>query len=101
MRGTGADRLVVVLKPGNAGGAKGTGHPGLLGGQPGLPAGSFQDHGISLRVVKGRFMARVAQRVASEMSCRPVSRRAPMARLRRAAMTRGPDRVRAAELSSR
>src|SRR5262249_46297947 len=33
-RGTGADRLVVVTKPGNAGGAKGTGHPGLLGGQP-------------------------------------------------------------------
>jgi len=29
-----ADRPVVVPKPGNAGGAKGTGHPGLAGGQP-------------------------------------------------------------------
>jgi RNA-directed DNA polymerase len=28
-----ADRPVVVRKPGNAGGAKGTGHPGLVGGQ--------------------------------------------------------------------
>jgi hypothetical protein len=34
MRGTGADRLVVAMKPGNAGGAKGTGHPGAVGGQP-------------------------------------------------------------------
>jgi hypothetical protein len=33
-RGTGADRLVVVMKPDNAGGAKGTGHPGQLGDQP-------------------------------------------------------------------
>jgi hypothetical protein len=40
MRGTGADRLVVVRKPGNAGGAKGTGHPGLFGGQPVLPGGA-------------------------------------------------------------
>jgi hypothetical protein len=39
MRGTGADRLVVALKPGNAGGAKGTGRLGLLGGQPVLPGG--------------------------------------------------------------
>ena len=39
-RGTGADRLVVVMKPGNAGGAKGTGHPGLLGGQPAGPGGA-------------------------------------------------------------
>ena len=39
-RGTGADRLVVVMKPGNAGGAKGTGHPGLLGGQPAWPGGA-------------------------------------------------------------
>ena len=37
MRGTGADRLVVAAKPGNAGGAKGTGRPGLLGGQPECP----------------------------------------------------------------
>src|SRR6266581_9457521 len=34
MRGTGADRLVVAARPGNAGGAKGAGHPGLVGGQP-------------------------------------------------------------------
>jgi hypothetical protein len=34
MRGTGADRLVVAKRPGNAGGAKGAGHPGLLVGQP-------------------------------------------------------------------
>jgi len=39
-RGTGADRLVVVMKPGNAGGAKGTGHLGLLGGQPAWPGGA-------------------------------------------------------------
>src|SRR4051794_20564606 len=39
-RGTGADRLVVVMKPGNAGGAKGTGHLGLLGGQPGCLGGA-------------------------------------------------------------
>jgi hypothetical protein len=34
MRGTGADRPVVATRPGNAGGAKGPGHPGSLGGQP-------------------------------------------------------------------
>jgi hypothetical protein len=34
MRGTGADRPVVAVKPGNAGRAKGTGHLGLLSGQP-------------------------------------------------------------------
>lgn len=34
MRGTGADRLVVAVKPGNAGGATGAGHPGSLAGQP-------------------------------------------------------------------
>jgi hypothetical protein len=34
MRSTGADCLVVAVKPGNAGGAKGAGHPGLLSGQP-------------------------------------------------------------------
>jgi hypothetical protein len=39
-RGTGADRLVVALRPGNAGGAKGAGHLGLLGGQPVLPGGA-------------------------------------------------------------
>jgi nucleoid-associated protein Lsr2 len=37
---TGPDRLVVVVKPGNAGGAKGTGHPGLYGGQPDMPGGA-------------------------------------------------------------
>jgi RNA-directed DNA polymerase len=39
MRGTGADRLVVAVKPGNAGGATGTGHPGSVRGQ--LPAGGM------------------------------------------------------------
>ncbi len=34
MRSTGADRLVVARKPGNAGGAKGTGCLGSVGGQP-------------------------------------------------------------------
>jgi hypothetical protein len=34
MRGTGADRPVVAVKPSNAGGAKGAGCPGLLTGQP-------------------------------------------------------------------
>jgi hypothetical protein len=34
MWGRRADRLVVAVKPGNAGGAKGTGCPGSLGGQP-------------------------------------------------------------------
>jgi hypothetical protein len=33
-RGTGADRLVVAMKPGNAGGAKRAGCSGWLGGQP-------------------------------------------------------------------
>src|SRR3954454_10106023 len=33
-RGTGTDRLVVVVRPGNAGGAKGSGHSGMSGGQP-------------------------------------------------------------------
>jgi hypothetical protein len=40
MRGTGADRLVVAVKPGNAGGAKGTGRPGSVGGQPSLAGGA-------------------------------------------------------------
>ena len=34
MRGTGTDRLVVAMKPGNAGRAKEAGCPGSLGGQP-------------------------------------------------------------------
>jgi hypothetical protein len=33
-RGTGADRPVVAVRPGNAGGAKGTGCPGWPVGQP-------------------------------------------------------------------
>jgi hypothetical protein len=40
MRGTGAGRLVVAGKPGNADGAKGTGRPGWLGGQPPLAGGA-------------------------------------------------------------
>ena len=40
MRGTGADRLVVAMKPGNAGGAKGAGRPGLFGGQPPMVGGA-------------------------------------------------------------
>lgn len=39
-RGTGADRLVVAVKPGNAGGAKETGCPGSFGGQPERPGGA-------------------------------------------------------------
>jgi hypothetical protein len=34
MRGTGTDRSVVAMNPGNAGGAKGAGCLGFLGGQP-------------------------------------------------------------------
>ena len=34
MRGTGTDRFVVAVMPGNAGGAKGPGHLGMSGGQP-------------------------------------------------------------------
>ncbi len=33
-RGAGTDRSIVVMKPGNAGGAKGAGCPGTLTGQP-------------------------------------------------------------------
>ena len=40
MRGTGADRPVVAVMPGNAGGAKGTGRPGWLFGQPLLVGGA-------------------------------------------------------------
>jgi hypothetical protein len=39
-RGRRADRLVVARKPGNAGGAKGTGCPGSLDGQPAWPGGA-------------------------------------------------------------
>ena len=34
MQATGADCPIVVMKPSNAGGAKGAGFPGLVGGQP-------------------------------------------------------------------
>ena len=40
VRGTGADRLVVAVRPGNAGGAKGTGCPGSPVGQPAVPGGA-------------------------------------------------------------
>ncbi len=39
MRGRRADRLVVAVMPGNAGGAKGTGCPGSVGDQLDLPGG--------------------------------------------------------------
>jgi hypothetical protein len=39
MWGRRADRLVVAVKPGNAGGAKGTGCPGSFGDQPVCPGG--------------------------------------------------------------
>jgi hypothetical protein len=39
MRGRRADRLVVAMKPGNAGGAKGMGCPGSFGGQPACSGG--------------------------------------------------------------
>ncbi len=39
MRGRRADRLVVAVMPGNAGGAKGTGCPGSVDDQPDLPGG--------------------------------------------------------------
>src|SRR5215207_9600215 len=40
VRGTGADRPVVAMRPGNAGGAKGTGRPDGPAGQPGSPGRS-------------------------------------------------------------
>jgi hypothetical protein len=60
----------------------------------------FQDHDVSPRIVKGRSMERPAHRVASVMSGRPARRRAPIARLRRAAMILGPFRVLTWDLSS-
>jgi len=39
-RGTRTGRLVLAMKPGNAGGAKGTEYPGPLAGQPGRPGGT-------------------------------------------------------------
>src|SRR3954468_14355356 len=43
MRGRRADRLVVGLKPGNAGGGEGAGWPGSVNGQPGGPGRSEGD----------------------------------------------------------
>ena len=60
----------------------------------------FQDHDVRPRMVKGLSMERPAHRVASVMSGRPASRRAPIARLRRAAMILGPFRVLTWDLSS-
>jgi hypothetical protein len=39
MRGRRADRPVVAVRPGNAGGAKGAGCPGLFGDQPAVVSG--------------------------------------------------------------
>jgi hypothetical protein len=36
MRGTGADRLVVVVRPSNEGGAKGSDRSALIVGQPAM-----------------------------------------------------------------
>jgi hypothetical protein len=60
----------------------------------------FQDHDVSPRMVNGRSMKRPAHRVASVTSMRPAMRSAPIARLRRAAMTLGPDLVLTWDLSS-
>ena len=60
----------------------------------------FQDHDVSPRMVNGRSMERPAHRVASVTSVRPARRSAPIARLRRAAMILGPDRVLTWDLSS-
>jgi predicted NACHT family NTPase len=59
------------------------------------------DQGVRPSSWKGRCILRPAQRVASEMSRRPDKCSAPTARLRRPAMTRGPERVRTREWSSR
>ena len=51
-------------------------------------------------MANGLSMDRLAQRVASVTSVRPERRRAQIARLRKAAMTLGPDRVLTCDLSS-
>ncbi len=66
-----------------------------------VPPRLFQHHPVSPRMVNGLVMSRLAQRVASVMLVRPARRRALMARLRSEARTRGPERVRTRELSSR
>jgi hypothetical protein len=60
----------------------------------------FQDHDVRPRMANGLSMDRLAHRVASVTSVRPNRRRAQMARLRRAAMILGPDRVLMCDLSS-
>jgi hypothetical protein len=60
----------------------------------------FQDHDMRPRMAKGRSMDRPAHRLASVTSVRPNRRRAQIARLRRAAITLGPDRVLTCDLSS-
>ena len=80
-----------------------------LGGVTAYPTGTwtvqqarpFQDHDMRPRMVKGRSMLRLAQRVASVVSCRPARCRAPTARFLRVAMALGPERVRTVEWSSR
>ena len=67
---------------------------------PALATRPFQDHDVSPRMVNGRSMERPAHRVASVTSVRPARRSAPIARLRRAAMILGPDRVLTWDLSS-
>ena len=51
-------------------------------------------------MANGLSMDRLAHRVASVTSVRPKRRRAQIARLRRAAMILGPDRVLTCDLSS-
>jgi len=70
------------------------------GKNPDAPPRPFQDHDVSPRMVNGRSMERPAHRVASVTSMRPARRSAPIARLRRAAMILGPDRVLTWDLSS-
>jgi hypothetical protein len=67
----------------------------------GYMARPFQDHAVRPRIVNGLVMLRQAHRVASVMSARPARRRALIARLRSEARTRGPDRVRTVDWSSR
>ena len=50
MRDAGADQLVVVMKPGNAGGAKGLNHPAKSEGQP--RSGGAQDEAKPYRISK-------------------------------------------------
>jgi hypothetical protein len=63
------------------------------------PPRSFQDHKVSLRILKGRCMLRLAERVASVMSRRPVSRMAPGEVAQRGHHAGSPDLVWAVELS--